>query len=55
MEKGYFKFGGSTVLLLFERGRVRIDKDLLTNTKNNLETSVKMGERIAVGLVSKNN
>jgi phosphatidylserine decarboxylase len=47
-EKGYFKFGGSTVVLLFEKGKVRIDKDLLKNTQNNLETEVKMGERIAV-------
>ena len=47
-EKGYFKFGGSTVVLLFEKGKVRIDEDLLKNTQNNLETEVKMGERIAV-------
>jgi phosphatidylserine decarboxylase len=47
-EKGYFKFGGSTVVLLFENGKVSIDKDLLKNTQNNLETEVKMGERIAV-------
>ncbi len=49
-EKGYFKFGGSSVVLLFEKGKVRIDEDLLKNTKNNLETEVKMGEKIAVGL-----
>ena len=47
-EKGYFKFGGSSVVLLFEKGKVRIDKDLLENTQNHLETEVKMGERIAV-------
>ena len=46
-EKGYFKFGGSSVLLLFEKGKIRIDDDLLINTQNNLETEVKMGERIA--------
>lgn len=46
-EKGYFKFGGSTVVLLFEKGRIQIDKDLLENTANELETEVKMGERIA--------
>ena len=47
-EKGYFKFGGSSVLLLFEKGKIRIDDDLLINTQNNLETEVKMGEKIAI-------
>ena len=47
-EKGYFKFGGSTVVLLFEKGKAILDKDLLKNTQNNLETEVKMGERIAI-------
>jgi phosphatidylserine decarboxylase len=28
-EKGYFAFGGSTVLLLFEKDRIQFDKDLL--------------------------
>ncbi len=46
-EKGYFEFGGSTVVLLFEKGKARIDIDLLENTQNNFETEVKMGERIA--------
>lgn len=45
-EKGYFKFGGSTVVLLFEKGKIYIDKDLLINTASGYETAVKMGERI---------
>lgn len=45
-EKGYFKFGGSTVVLLFEKGKIFIDKDLLVNTASGYETAVKMGERI---------
>ena len=45
-EKGYFKFGGSTVVLLFEKGKIYIDKDLLINTAKGYETAVKMGERI---------
>jgi len=48
-EKGYFKFGGSTVVLLFEKGKIHIDKDLLINTANGYETTVKMGERIGEG------
>ncbi len=47
-EKGYFKFGGSTVVLLFEKDRIIIDDDLLKNTANGLETEVKMGEKIAI-------
>ena len=47
-EKGYFKFGGSTVVLLFEKDKIKIDSDLLTNTANGLETTIKMGEQIAV-------
>jgi phosphatidylserine decarboxylase len=45
-EKGYFKFGGSTVVLLFEKSKIHIDKDLLINTAKGYETIVKMGERI---------
>jgi phosphatidylserine decarboxylase len=45
-EKGYFKFGGSTVVLLFGKSKIRIDEDLLINTANGYETFVKMGERI---------
>ena len=48
-EKGYFKFGGSTVVLLFEKSKIQIDKDLMINTAKGYETSVKMGERIAQG------
>ncbi|RLG15504.1 MAG: phosphatidylserine decarboxylase [Candidatus Nanohalarchaeota archaeon] len=46
-EKGYFLFGGSTVVLLFEPGRVNIDEDLVRNTLNNLETRALVGERVA--------
>jgi phosphatidylserine decarboxylase len=46
-EKGYFKFGGSTVLMLFEKGRIKIDADLIENTNKGIETEVKMGEKIA--------
>jgi phosphatidylserine decarboxylase len=45
-EKGYFKFGGSTVVLLFKKSKIKIDEDLLINTAKGYETTVKMGERI---------
>ena len=39
-ELGYFKFGGSTVLSLFEPGRVQFDDDLIENSSGALETLV---------------
>lgn len=45
-EKGYFEFGGSTVILLLEGGRVAIDDDLCQNTKEGYETRVRLGEAI---------
>lgn len=47
-EKGYFKFGGSTVIMIFRKGKLQIDKDLLENTKRSLETAVLMGEGLGV-------
>ena len=46
-EKGYFAFGGSTLVLLFEKDMIQFDADLVTNTQNRLETTVRMGEDIA--------
>ncbi|MDR3259220.1 MAG: phosphatidylserine decarboxylase [Fusobacteriaceae bacterium] len=46
-EKGYFAFGGSTCIMLFEKGKIKIDEDILRNTKNMLETKIYMGEKIA--------
>jgi len=44
--KGYFAFGGSTVILFFKEGKANIHNDLLENTKKGLETKVYMGEEI---------
>jgi phosphatidylserine decarboxylase len=45
-EKGYFKFGGSTSILFFEKGALEFDADIRANSARGLETLVKMGERI---------
>lgn len=45
-EKGWFEFGGSTIVLLLQHGKVRLDYDLIENTENGYETVVRMGERI---------
>ena len=46
-EKGYFEFGGSTVILFFEKDKITIDEDILENSKKGLETQIFMGEKIA--------
>ena len=45
-EKGYFEFGGSTIILLFKDGSVKFDDDLLENSRNHVETKISMGESI---------
>lgn len=49
-ELGYFAFGGSTVLLLFEPGKMRFDDDLVDNSNGALETLVSLG-RFLFGLL----
>ncbi|OZJ04727.1 hypothetical protein BZG36_01826, partial [Bifiguratus adelaidae] len=44
-ELGYFKFGGSTLVVLWQRGRLTFDDDLLKNAEETLETLVRVGER----------
>ena len=46
-EKGYFRYGGSTVVLLFEPGRVVFDPDLVADSAAGLEVQVKAGSGIA--------
>ncbi len=45
-EKGMFEFGGSTVIMLFQRDAVLIDDAIYENTRRNRETVVRMGCRI---------
>lgn len=45
-EKGRFEFGGSTIVLAFRKGTVEIDRDILINSQQGLETKVRYGERI---------
>ncbi|KAF9990778.1 hypothetical protein BGZ75_010033 [Mortierella antarctica] len=47
-ELGYFAYGGSTCILLFKKGAVQFDEDLLRSSKKGLETLVRMGEHIGV-------
>ncbi|MCL2663191.1 MAG: phosphatidylserine decarboxylase [Oscillospiraceae bacterium] len=45
-EKGMFKFGGSTIILLFVENAVTVDGKIMKNTALNRETIVRMGEKI---------
>lgn len=47
-EKGYFRFGGSCCITLFERGRVRFADDLLEHGAVGREVYARMGEAAAV-------
>jgi phosphatidylserine decarboxylase len=46
-EKGYFAFGGSSTILLFEPGRINIDAELLERSQHCTETYARMGTRFA--------
>jgi len=47
-EKGHFAFGGSTTVLLVEKGKVSLAADILVNTEAGFETYLMMGESIGV-------
>lgn len=45
-EKGYFDLHGSTIVLLFEKGRIALDSDILEKVSGGKEVPVKYGQRI---------
>jgi phosphatidylserine decarboxylase len=47
-EKGYFLFGGSTVIVLGQAGKWRPDSDILEQTARNRETYVRIGDALAL-------
>lgn len=47
-EMGYFAFGGSTIVMIVDSDKIKIDADILENTKNKIETAVLMGEKIGL-------
>jgi phosphatidylserine decarboxylase len=44
--KGYFELGGSTVVLLFQPGAIRLDEDLCTRSRMQMESYVRLGESL---------
>lgn len=47
-EKGFFAFGGSCVITLFQHGRIRFDADILAQSADYVETYARMGDRLGV-------
>lgn len=47
-EKGLFAFGGSCVITVFQRGKLRFDADLLVPSAEHLEVYARMGDRLGV-------
>ncbi len=45
-EKGWFRFGGSCVITLFEPGRARLADDLLAHASEGREVYARMGDRM---------
>ena len=46
-EKGYFDFGGSTIVLVFAKDTIEFESDLRKNSLEGVETLVKVGQTIA--------
>ncbi|KAF8939385.1 hypothetical protein BGZ58_009913 [Dissophora ornata] len=47
-EHGYFAFGGSTIVLLFEPKSIQFDEDLVQSSKKQVEMLVKVGSRVGL-------
>ncbi len=45
-EKGYFLFGGSTVIIIGEKGKWSPSQDIINNTKNSTETYIHLGDTV---------
>jgi len=45
-EKGYFDFGGSTIVLVFQKNTIEFSADLVKHSQQGIETLVKVGQTI---------
>lgn len=45
-EKGYFSYGGSTIIQLFKAGSITVDEDISEQSVEGIEVLVKIGERV---------
>ena len=49
-EKGYFRFGGSSTITIFEPGRIQFDQDLVENSKQYRELYARVGDHMGKSL-----
>jgi len=47
-EKGMFRCGGSSVVVLYEQDRLKVDDDILDHSSESIETIVKFGSAVGV-------
>jgi phosphatidylserine decarboxylase len=52
-EKGFFEFGGSTILILFEKNTIVFDEDFIEASREGLEIKAHMGESLGQAFPSK--
>jgi phosphatidylserine decarboxylase len=45
-EKGFFRFGGSSIVVLIPAGKLKFDSDLVAASADDIETYLKMGTRL---------
>lgn len=45
-EKGYFSYGGSTIIVFIKANQAIIDEDIMKHSQENIETKVKYGEPV---------
>ena len=45
-EKGYFSFGGSTIVMLYKKDVIELDEDIAKNSAEETETTVLFGESV---------
>ena len=50
-EKGYFLFGGSTIVIMVKENVIEIDNDILENSNKNIETKIQLGEKVGKRVV----
>ena len=54
-QKGLFKYGGSTICLLLKKNTATIDNYILENSKESIETSVVVGQKIGISNLKRGN
>jgi phosphatidylserine decarboxylase len=49
-EKGFFRFGGSSTITIFEPGRLRFDQDLIDHSRQHLEVYARVGDHMGTAV-----